>query len=96
LIKPNFRNEEIYARLGRPNQRAKRLPIHFYGYPSQTKVVAIIGQHQESACQLHLAGIEHLVDQVRLNSGPAGQKMAERIVGKLLVLEKEANYDFSL
>ena len=93
---PKFVHENIHARPGRSNQRGKRLLVHLYGYRFLTKVVVIIGQQQESTCQPHLAGIEQLVDQVRFNSGGPSQKMSEKVVGKLLVLMKKANYDFRL
>jgi hypothetical protein len=93
---PKFVHENIHARPGRSNQRGKRLLIDLYGYRLQTKVVAIIGQQQESTCQPHLAGIEQLVNQVRFNSGGPSQQVTEKVVGKLLVLMKQANYDFRL
>jgi hypothetical protein len=93
---PKFVHENIHARPGRSNQPGKRLLIDLYGYRFQAKVVAIISQQQESTRQPHLAGIEQLVDQVRFNSSGPCQKMSEKVVGKLLVLVKQANCDFRL
>ena len=53
-----FVHENIHAGPGRSNQPGKRLLIDLYGDWFQAKVVAIIGQQQESTCQPHLAGIE--------------------------------------
>jgi hypothetical protein len=92
---PKFVHKNIHARPGRSNQRCKRVLIDLYGYRFQAKVVAIIGQEQESTGQPHLAGIEQLVDQVRFNSGGPSQQMSEKVVGKFLVLMKQADYDFS-
>jgi hypothetical protein len=92
---PKFVHEEIHAGPCRSDHSGKRLLIDLYGRRFQTKVVAIIGQKQESPRQPHLAGIEQLVNQVRLDAGGSGQQMGEKIVGKLLVLMKQAGRWFA-
>jgi hypothetical protein len=84
---PKLVHEEINARPGRANHFGERHRSRNW-YRFRT-AIAVIGQQHKSPCQSHLAGIEQLVHQVRLNSGGAGQKMVEEIVRKLcLVVEK--------
>ena len=85
-------HEKIHARSGRANHLSECLLVELYGQRFQATVIAVIGQQQKSPCQPHLAGIEQLIDQVRFNSGGPSQKMGKKIVGKLLVLMKEADY----
>src|ERR1700734_502861 len=93
---PKFVQKKIHAGSCRPNQRSKCILIHLYRYRFQTKIATIIGQEEKGPCQPHLAGIEQLVDQVRLNPGCPSQKMVEKKVGKLLIMVEQAHYSFRL
>src|ERR1700728_5046367 len=87
---PKLVHEKIHATPGRADDLSERLLVHLYGNRVRTKVAAIVGQQQKSPCQAHLAGIEQLVDQVCFDSGGPGQKMVEKVVGKLRILMEQA------